>query len=224
MIAGMDATRLIVIRHGETEWNASRRLQGHTDVPLSAVGRRQAALLARALAVRGEPIDAIYTSDLARARQTVQALADALALPLTATAGLRERCFGAMEGLTFTEVEARWPDAAEQWRRRTPDWRADAGGESLQDLRRRVLATVDALAAPHRGQQIALFLHGGVLDILYRAATGQDLRAPRTWQLANTAVNRLLWTPQGLNLVGWDDQTHLTTTEDAHEPLDETSA
>ena len=220
----MDATRIIAIRHGETEWNASGRLQGHTDVPLSAVGRRQAARLARALAARGEAMAAIYTSDLARARQTAQALADALALPLTATAGLRERCFGALEGLSFAEVEARWPDAAEQWRRRVPDWRADAGGESLVELRTRVLRTVDALAAPHPGQQIALFVHGGVLDILYRAATGQDLRAPRTWQLANAAVNRLLWTRGGLSVVGWDDQTHLTLTEDADEPLDETSA
>jgi 2,3-bisphosphoglycerate-dependent phosphoglycerate mutase len=68
---------------------------------------------------------------------------------------------------------------------------------------------VDELAARHTGQQIVMVAHGGVLDILYRAATRLDLQAPRTWQLTNTAVNRLLWTPQGLSLVGWGDTSHL---------------
>jgi probable phosphoglycerate mutase len=70
--------------------------------------------------------------------------------------------------------------------------------------------TVHELAAQHTGQQIVLVAHGGVLDILYRAATRLDLQAPRTWQLTNTAVNRLLWTPEGLSLVGWSDTAHLS--------------
>ena len=219
----MQATRLLVIRHGETLWNADKRLQGHTDIALSAVGRAQAGRLARSLKARGEVLDALYTSDLRRAHETAQAVADALAVPLTPTAHLRERCFGQFEGLTFAEVEQRWPDQAACWRRRDPDWRAPGGGESLRELTDRVLHTVNTLAAPHMGGHIALFLHGGVLDVLYRAATGLDWRAPRTWQLVNTAVNRLLWTPDGLTLVGWDDQTHLKT-EDEDEPLDETAA
>jgi probable phosphoglycerate mutase len=76
-------------------------------------------------------------------------------------------------------------------------------------VRERIALTLDELAARHLGQQIVLVAHGGVLDQLYRAATGQDLQAPRTWQLTNTAVNRLLWTPQALSLVGWADTTHL---------------
>jgi probable phosphoglycerate mutase len=79
----------------------------------------------------------------------------------------------------------------------------------LSVLRERILKTVDELAARHRGQQIVMVAHGGVMDILYRAATRLDLQAPRTWQLTNTAVNRLLWTPQGLSLVGWGDTSHL---------------
>ena len=82
-------------------------------------------------------------------------------------------------------------------------------GESLVALRERVLATLNELAARHTGQQIVLVAHGGVLDILYRAATRLELQAPRTWALTNTAVNRLLWTPQGLSLVGWGDTSHL---------------
>ena len=76
-------------------------------------------------------------------------------------------------------------------------------------LRERILKTVDELAAQHKGQQIVLVAHGGVLDVLYRAATRLTLQAPRTWQLTNTAVNRLLWTPEGLSLVGWGDTSHL---------------
>ena len=220
----MQATRLLVIRHGETLWNADKRLQGHTDIPLSPVGHAQAAQLARSLKARGEAFDAIYTSDLSRARETAEAVAQALAVPLTATPNLRERCFGQFEGLTFTEVEQRWPDQAQSWRVRDPDWRAPDGGESLRELTERVLHTVNTLAARHVGGHIALFLHGGVLDVLYRAATGLDWRAPRTWQLVNTAVNRLLWTPDGLTLVGWDDQTHLKTEDENEKPLDETAA
>jgi probable phosphoglycerate mutase len=90
-----------------------------------------------------------------------------------------------------------------------PNGPPPGGGESLLTLHERILKTVDELAAPHPGQQIVLVVHGGVLDVLYRAATHLSLQAPRTWQLTNTAVNRLLWTPQGLSLVGWGDTSHL---------------
>jgi probable phosphoglycerate mutase len=76
-------------------------------------------------------------------------------------------------------------------------------------LRDRIVTTVNELAVRHPGEQIVLVAHGGVLDILYRAATHLDLQAPRTWSLTNTAVNRLLWTPAGLSLVGWGDTSHL---------------
>jgi probable phosphoglycerate mutase len=76
-------------------------------------------------------------------------------------------------------------------------------------LHERIVNTVNEVAARHPGQQIVMVAHGGVLDILYRAATRLDLQAPRTWALTNTAVNRLLWTSQGLSLVGWGDTSHL---------------
>jgi len=129
--------------------------------------------------------------------------------PLRTHAGLRERGFGLFEGKTYAEIEQTWPEESEHWRRRTPDWRPPQGGESLIQVRARILQTLQELAAPHAGQQIVLVAHGGVMDQLYRLATGQDLQAPRTWQLGNTAVNRLLWTPEGLSLVGWADTSHL---------------
>jgi probable phosphoglycerate mutase len=178
------------------------------DIPLNEVGLQQAAHLSQAL-VQSEAIDAVYASDLSRAHTTASAIAQAMGQSVTAHPGLRERHFGAFQGRTFAEIEAELPDEAWHWRKRTPEWTPPGGGESLIVLRERILKTVDELAARHRGQQIVMVAHGGVMDILYRAATRLDLQAPRTWQLTNTAVNRLLWTPQGLSLVGWGDTSHL---------------
>lgn len=202
----MDATRIIAIRHGETAWNVNSRLQGHLDIPLNDVGLWQARRAALALA--DEPIDAIYSSDLQRAWVTAQAIAETTQAPLTARQGLRERSFGVLQGHTFEELEAKEPEQAYRWRKRDPAF-APEGGESLIALRERITATTHALAAQHVGGQIVLVAHGGVLDVLYRAATRQDIQAPRTWQLGNAAINRLLWTPDGLSLVGWADTQHL---------------
>jgi len=212
----MQATRIIAIRHGETAWNVDTRLQGHLDIGLNAKGLWQAEQAARALAE--EPVAAIYASDLLRAWHTARAIAHTTAAPLVASQNLRERCFGSFEGKTYAELETHWPEEALRWRQREPDW-APPGGESLQTLRTRISGAVDAFAAQHVGGQIVLVAHGGVMDVLYRLATGQELQAPRTWQLGNAAINRLLWTADGLTLVGWGDTRHL---EEA--TLDEGSA
>jgi 2,3-bisphosphoglycerate-dependent phosphoglycerate mutase len=204
----MDATRILAIRHGETAWNVDTRIQGHLDIPLNEVGLFQAQHLGQALAQR-DAVHAVYASDLSRAHTTASAIAQAMGQSVTAHTGLRERHFGAFQGRTFAEIEAELPEHALHWRKRTPEWVPPGGGESLLMLRERILSTVNELAARHPGQQIVMVAHGGVMDILYRAATRLDLQAPRTWQLTNTAVNRLLWTPQGLSLVGWGDTSHL---------------
>jgi probable phosphoglycerate mutase len=204
----METTRILAIRHGETAWNVDTRLQGHLDIPLNEVGLRQAQHLAQAL-VQRDAMDAIYASDLSRAHTTALAIAQATGQTVTTHPGLRERHFGAFQGRTFAEIEVELPEHAWHWRKRTPDWVPPEGGESLEMLRERIVGTVGELAARHPGQQIVMVAHGGVLDILYRAATRLDLQEPRTWQLTNTAVNRLLWTPQGLSLVGWGDTSHL---------------
>ncbi|MDI1244594.1 MAG: histidine phosphatase family protein [Rhodoferax sp.] len=212
----MQATRIIAIRHGETAWNVDTRLQGHLDIGLNPKGLWQAEQAARALA--DESIDAIYASDLLRAWHTARAIAQTTGASLLASQNLRERCFGRFEGKTYGELEAQWPEEALRWRQREPAW-APPGGESLLALRARIAAAVDAMAAQHVGGQIVLVAHGGVLDVLYRLATGQELQAPRTWQLGNAAINRLLWTADGLTLVGWGDTRHLEETA-----LDEGSA
>ncbi len=201
-----EPTRIIAIRHGETAWNADTRIQGHTDIPLSDAGRRQAELLGQALA--GEPITAIYASDLLRAWETAEHVGRATDVTVMPDTGLRERSFGVFEGKTFAEIESLMPEQAQRWRKRDPDF-TPAGGESLLVLRDRVVGAATRLAARHPGELIALVGHGGVMDVLYRAATRLDIQAPRTWALGNAAINRLLWTPQGFTLVGWADTLHL---------------
>ena len=204
----MQATRIIAVRHGETAWNVDTRIQGHLDIALNDTGRWQARQVARALA--DEPLAAVYTSDLQRAHATAQAIAQASGAPLVAEPGLRERSFGELEGRTFAEIEAELPEQARRWRQRDPHF-APTGGETLVQLRERIAATTHRLAAQHTEQLIVLVAHGGVLDMLYRLATGLDLQAPRTWLVTNASINRLLWTLQGLTLVGWADTQHLDT-------------
>ena len=132
--------------------------------------------------------------------------------------GLRERGFGTFEGETWADIAEKWPDESRRWKQRDPHF-APPGGETPTQLLARVQTTVDDIASRHPGEHIVLVAHGGVMDMLYRLATRQELHAPRTWHLGNAAINRLLWTPDGLSLVGWGDARHL---ED--DLLDETTA
>lgn len=202
----MEATRVIAVRHGETAWNVDARVQGQLDIGLNDTGLWQAGRVARAL--EDEQIGAIYASDLSRAWQTAQAIARARDIEVAAEPGLRERSFGRFEGRTFADIDASLPAQARLWRTRDPEF-APEGGESLLTFRDRVTCTASRLAALHPGELVVLVAHGGVMDVLYRAATGQELQAPRTWHLGNAAINRLLWTPQGFTLVGWGDIGHL---------------
>jgi probable phosphoglycerate mutase len=206
MDADQQPTRVLAIRHGETAWNVDGRIQGQLDVPLNETGRWQVHRLA--LAVAEEDIAAVYSSDLLRALETAQAVARGSGDPVVTDTGLRERGFGTFEGMSYAEINERWPDMGERWRRRDPTFGAP-GGETLNEFYARSIATASRLAALHPGQTIALVSHGGVMDCLYRAATRVALDAPRSWQLGNAAINRLLYTPQGFTLVGWSDTYHL---------------
>ena len=208
-----DVTRVLAVRHGETAWNVENRIQGQLDIALNDHGRWQALRLAAALA--GESVDAIYTSDLRRTIDTAAPTARDGRIVCVADAGLRERGFGVFEGLTFTEIEQRWPEQSARWRRRDPDFGAE-GGETLIEFYARSVASVTRLAAAHPGRTIMIVTHGGVLDCLYRAASRIALDAPRSWQIGNASINRLLYTPQGFTLIGWSDDHHLEGS-----PLDE---
>jgi probable phosphoglycerate mutase len=211
----MVATRITAVRHGETDWNAQARIQGQLDIPLNARGQWQAEQAGRALSQ--EDIDRIYSSDLSRAHSTALAIARQSTsdggLEVTVHPGLRERGFGEFEGHTYTAIETQWPEGHRRWRQRDPDF-APVGGETPLQVLERVRKTIDALAAQHQGQHIVVVAHGGVLDMMYRLATRQTVNASRTWELGNAAINRLLWTADGLTLVGWSDTQHLQTRDD----------
>lgn len=202
----MDITRITAIRHGETAWNVDTRIQGQLDIGLNAKGRWQAERAGDALA--GEQIDAIYSSDLWRAYDTALSVAKPHGLNIQTDESLRERGFGEFEGKTFAQIEAALPEQALLWRKRVPDF-APHGGESLLRFRERITQCVQTLAAQNTGKHIVIISHGGVMDVLYRAATGLDLQAPRSWQLTNAAINRLLWNGEHLSLVGWADTSHI---------------
>ena len=201
-----DATQLLLLRHGQTAWNLASRIQGHRDVPLDDTGHWQAQRLAEALAETG--VQVIYSSDSQRAAATAAPLAQRLGLPVQLEPRLRERCFGVWEGITHAEIAVRWPEQAQRWQRREPDFGPE-GGETLQAFYERSVSVCSVLAQRHPGQVLALFAHGGLLDALYRAATRQGLQAPRSWELGNARINRLLYTGEGFSLVGWNDDGHL---------------
>ncbi len=209
-------TRLVAVRHGETVWNAEMRMQGQLDTALSARGRWQAKQVADALSEEG--FEVIVSSDLERAFETAMAIGRRAGLGVTTDPELRERSFGIFQGSTYADIDLRWPAEAARWRRHDPDFGPE-GGETFRAFSARVVAACTRIAASHAGRSIAIVTHGGVLDCLYRAASGNGLDAARSWELGNATVNRLLYTPRGFTLVGWNDNRHL----DGDMPLDDAS-
>ncbi|OYT85561.1 MAG: histidine phosphatase family protein [Burkholderiales bacterium PBB6] len=199
-------TRIIALRHGETAWNVETRLQGQLDIPLNERGLEQARRAA--LALVDDAPEVLISSDLSRAYATAQAVAAVTGLPLITDAGLRERHFGIWQGHTYAEVEQQYPEGSAEWRKRDPAF-GPPEGETLQGFFDRCVATLTRLATAHAGKTLVLVAHGGVLDCFYRAASRITLNAPRTWELPNTGINRLLWTGEGFTLVGWADVQHL---------------
>jgi 2,3-bisphosphoglycerate-dependent phosphoglycerate mutase len=203
-------TTVLLIRHGETAWNAERRLQGHLDIALNAQGERQALALAAALA--GEHIDQLVSSDLLRARQTARAIAQARGLPIRLDPALRERCYGGFEGLLYGEIERRFPAQFAAWQRREVDAVLPAGansGETFRQFHARVTGAIAAWAADHPGQTLALVAHGGVLECAYRAALGLALETPRNFKVHNASINRFTVAAGVLALQSWGEVDHL---------------
>ena len=154
--------KLLLARHGQTEWNADRRFQGHTDVALSERGRIQAHALGRAL--RGKTITAAYVSPMRRAVETAEiALADA-GIPCTPIEELRELSLGQWEGCTVDEIRAREGDPYGAWLRAPLDC-PPPGAEPLTEVRDRVLTAVDRIADAHGDGEALVVAHGGVISV-----------------------------------------------------------
>jgi len=199
-------TRLCIVRHGETAWNAEHRVQGQLDVPLNAVGRAQALAASKVLAQ--EKFDAIYSSDLSRAQQTAQPTASLLSMAVRLDKDLRERHYGIFERLTYAEVKVRYPEDYARFEAHDPAF-AFRTGESLMDFSARSIAVISRIAQHHQNQSILVFTHGGVLDQFYRHVTGTPLSTQRGFGIPNAGLNRVEWAASGWQIRAWAEMAHL---------------
>ncbi|KRB88583.1 histidine phosphatase family protein [Noviherbaspirillum sp. Root189] len=207
-------TEILLIRHGETAWNAIKRLQGHLDIPLNTEGQRQAAALGKALA--DEEFDAIFSSDLMRARQTAEAIARPRGMTVQIEPDLRERCYGAFEGMLYAEISQRYPEAYAAWKSRDIDARFPPGvhiAETMREFSTRTITAISRIATSGKYRKLALVAHGGVLECAYRAAHGMDFAQERTFDIFNASVNRFTWDGRSLGLSHWGDVAHLELLE-----------
>ena len=200
-------TEIIIIRHGETEWNKTGRFQGHSDVPLSAEGRAQASALGKNLVV--DHVDAIYASDLTRAMETAAPLAQRFGLEVISDPLLRELNFGSWEGRNFNDVNAENPDAMKTFyndpeRVNIPD------SEPFPEFQRRVAGRVREIVAQERGKRIVIVSHGASIRILFADILSMPIRS--IWHVSqlNTAVNKIRFEDDGFAVVTlMNDTSHL---------------
>jgi len=207
----MTQTTILLIRHGETAWNAVRRLQGHIDIPLNEEGERQAQALGRALAA--DKLDAVVSSDLQRAMQTAQAVASHHAgTTLQTDAQLRERAYGVFEGMLYQDIQDEYPADFQLWQTRDIDAVMPHGerfAESFRQFYDRAIGALRHVAATHAGQTVAVVAHGGVLECAYREARGIQLDSPRDFQVKNASINRFNYVGGKLVLTSWGEVAHL---------------
>ena len=207
----MPITRICMVRHGETEWNAEGRVQGQTDIPLSAVGVQQAHKVAAVLSEHD--FSAIYSSDLMRVRQTAEPSVRRLALPLELDPDLRERHYGIFERLLYTEVRSRYPEHYERFHNKDPDFDFE-GGESLRVFYERSLRAIERIIDRHSGEQVLVFTHGGVLDMIHRRARGLGLQTPRDYGIPNCGINWIEVSTDAWSVHCWADVAHLESALD----------
>lgn len=205
-------TRLCLIRHGETAWNAQRRIQGQLDIELNAEGLRQASAAGDHL--KDEQFTALYTSDLARAWTTAQRIGRVVGLPLRLAPELRERRYGVFEGLTYDEASRRHPEWFARMESRDPDFAFPEDGESLRQLYERVVERLREIAAAHVGETVAVVTHGGVLDIANRFVRGNDLSMPRDFHVPNAGLNWLQVVGGEWRIEAWGVTAHLAAALD----------
>ena len=204
-------TTFLVIRHGETRWNAEKRVQGHGDSPLTETGRNQVHSLARRL--KEIPFDALIASDLGRTQETAAIIADATGHRIQTDRRLRERNYGVLEGLTEPEITDRFPKVLSRWRTNDPNY-VIPQGESYRQHYIRCIESVEAMAGRQPGATVAVVAHGGVLDTIFRFVTRLGHSAPRCFTTANASLNTishgLFYNTRRWVIETWGDVAHIT--------------
>lgn len=197
---------LMLVRHGETEWNVQRRYQGQSDVPLSGVGRQQAKRIAERLA--GVEIDAVYASDLSRARETASLIAERTGHTVIPEPRLRELKFGILEGLTFEEAQEQHPEMIAAWLddfNQTPD-----GAETIDQFNVRVVSLLEDLLHKHDEQTVLLVAHGGPLSEILRVVL--ELSRQKRWylEIENASLSEVLIADDFISVKRLNDTCHLS--------------
>ena len=221
----MKSVRLLLIRHGETDWNRALRFQGQIDVPLNAVGREQARRVGLRLAalhrVGSAAVPDLHSSDLTRAVQTATPITwasheessmgdiHAQAVPLQTLSALREQHFGVFEGKTTTDIQAEYPQLWDQWRRFDAHYALPEGGESTRAFHDRVTTALLDLCRQTPSAELTVVTHGGVLDMVWRHAHGETLDGPRRCEIPNAGLNRVRVENGRFHIEAWGDVEHL---------------
>jgi len=208
-------TEFLLIRHGETDWNRELRFQGQIDVPLNAIGQVQAQRLRQRFeqqldawrAASRMPVQ-VVSSDLTRAHQTAQPLAELLGHDCLLLPDLREQCYGIFEGLQVAQIKQDHADHWQRWLQFDAD-HAVPEAESARVFHARVVRAFTELAERFAGSQVVVVTHGGVLDMVWRHAHRQSLSGPRVCEIPNAGINRVGHAPQGLHILQWADTEHL---------------
>jgi len=201
-------TQLLLIRHGQSTWNAEGRIQGWADPPLSEMGLDQAHRLARRLVAEGHDIAAIYSSPLLRARQTAEQLGQALGLPVQTDDRLKENNVGQLTGLTGPEVEQQFPE----WiaaRRASLEWIPAPEGEDRDHLASRAIGAMSDIVTRHAGQTVAVVSHGGTLGIYLAHLLEMPIHRSLPFQFDNTSLSIVKIGEHRLRLLKLNDTAHL---------------
>jgi len=206
----MTTTRFCLVRHGETDWNVARRLQGHTDIDLNTHGVKQVLQMAKALKEINLQFDVLYTSDLIRAVKTAKAIEEIFGVNAITAEALRERHLGALQGLTIIDAPNLEP---ELWnihlsRNIEHDLR---GGESIKRFAERIHGGLETIRMQHLGKTILLVSHGGAIEMMYRLASNQALEAERTVSVPNASLNWISHDGSSWKVDRWADTSHLAS-------------
>lgn len=205
-------TELILIRHGETDWNRELRFQGHVDVPLNATGHEQARRLAERLAAEKLTVDHLVCSDLVRTQQTaapsLQVFFPEMRIETLTDSSLREQNFGIVDGKRVDDIKVEHADAWAQWLRFEADY-GMPGGETTRQFHTRVMDAMRRIAQEHAGRTVMVVTHGGVLDMVWRTARGTGLDGPRQSDIPNAGLNRVRIDGDTVEVLEWADVRHL---------------
>jgi len=202
----MQRTQVIIVRHGETEWNLKGIRQGHLDSRLTTKGMAQAKALGARLG--REKFTSLYSSDLGRAVETAQAIANVTGHAIVTDARLRERHLGIFQGLNVDEISAKHPEERRLMRTKGPGY-VIPGGESMVQQVERNIACLNELAAKHQGEQVVVVTHGGVVSGFFRHTLEISLEAPRRFEFVNAGINVFAHEDGNWMLLTWGDVSHL---------------